>query len=114
MGGAPCVFEVDEQGDAMPSPNHTPEPADVAAEMSTLSAGLGILTIQIVPFSLPLLVLVIGPLLPLIVVGLLLAAPFWLGRAVLRRLSAARGATGRAAGAASRGPRVSPPARARS
>jgi hypothetical protein len=50
------------------------DPADVAAEVSTLSAGLGIVTVQLFPFALPLLLLCIAPLLPLIVVGLLLAA----------------------------------------
>jgi uncharacterized RDD family membrane protein YckC len=64
------------------------EAADVAAEAGSLMAGLGILTIQIFPFSLPLLVLVVGPLVPLAVVGLLLAAPVvlsvWLVRVVRR------------------------------
>jgi hypothetical protein len=50
------------------------DPQDVAAEASTLSAGFAILTVQIFPFALPLLLLCIAPLLPLIVVGLLLAA----------------------------------------
>ena len=53
------------------------DPADVAAEANALSAGLGIITIQIFPFALPLLLLCIAPLLPLVVVGLLLAAIFY-------------------------------------
>jgi hypothetical protein len=50
------------------------DPQDIADQASTLSAGFGILTVQIFPFALPLLLLCIAPLLPLIVVGLLLAA----------------------------------------
>ena len=58
--------------------------------------GLGILTFQLFPFALPLLVLVIGPLVPLAVVGLLLTAPvvlpIWLARAVRRARSRRRDA----------------------
>jgi uncharacterized membrane-anchored protein len=50
------------------------DPRDVAAEAGTLSAAFAILTVQIFPFALPLLLLCIAPLLPLVVVGLLLAA----------------------------------------
>jgi hypothetical protein len=78
--------------------SHRAEPADVAAEAGSLMAGLGILTVQIFPFSLPLLILVVGPLLPLAVAGLLLAAPFllpvWLAR-VVRRSRARRRASAR-------------------
>ena len=58
--------------------------------------GLGILTFQLFPFALPLLVLVIGPLVPLAVVGVLLAAPvvlpIWLVRTVRRARSRRRDA----------------------
>jgi hypothetical protein len=76
-----------------------PSPADVAQEGSTLLAGAGILTIQIFPFALPLLVLVIGPFLPLALivpplVGFVIL-PLWLVRTVVRRLSRRRRAAGR-------------------
>jgi hypothetical protein len=54
------------------------DPADVADQVNALSAGLGIVTVQLFPFALPLLVLCIAPLLLLIVVGLLLAAIVYL------------------------------------
>jgi hypothetical protein len=54
------------------------DPADVVDQANALTAGLGILTLQIFPFALPALLLCIAPLLPLIVVGLLLAAIFYL------------------------------------
>jgi hypothetical protein len=47
---------------------------DVVDQASTLNAGFGVLTVQIFPLAFPLLLLCIAPLLPLIVVGLLLAA----------------------------------------
>ena len=69
-------------------------PADVAAEANTLLTGLGILTIQIFPIALPLLVLVVAPLALVAMVGLLLVAPvvlpLWLVRTVLRRRSRRR------------------------
>ena len=69
--------------------------------------GLGILTFQLFPFALPLLVLVIGPLVPLAVVGLLLAAPvvlpIWLARAVRRARSRRRDAAARARRAGAHG-----------
>jgi hypothetical protein len=63
------------------------DPADVAAEANSLSAGLGIITIQIFPFALPLLLLCIAPLLPLVVVGLLLAAILYLPVKLVRYLT---------------------------
>jgi hypothetical protein len=71
-----------------------PSPSDVADQAGMLGAGLGILTIQVFPFALPALVLVIGPLLPLVIAGALLAGvfalPIWVGRKVLRMLSRRR------------------------
>jgi hypothetical protein len=68
---------------------------DAATEANALLAGLGILTIQVVPLALPgLLLFVIAPLALVAVVGVLLAAPFvlpaWLTRIVLRRRSRRR------------------------
>lgn len=64
--------------------------ADLAGEAGGLLAGLGILTTALFPFALPLLILTFGPLLPLAVVGLVLAlpilVPYWLGRLLLRAL----------------------------
>jgi hypothetical protein len=77
-----------------------PSTADVASEANGLLTGLGILTIQIFPIALPLLVLVVAPLALLAVIGLLLAGilmlPVWLARIVFR---------GRAAGASRSRPR---------
>lgn len=66
-----------------------PSPGAVATEATTLLAGLGILMIQVVPLALPgLLLFVIAPLGLVVLVGVVLAAPFvlpvWLGRIVLR------------------------------
>jgi hypothetical protein len=73
----------------------TPSPGDVAAEANTLLTGLGILTFQLFPIALPLLVLVIGPLALLAVVGLLVAAPLvlplWLFRMARRAWARRRG-----------------------
>jgi hypothetical protein len=70
--------------------NATSPAAELAGEAGALSAGLGILTIQLFPFALPLIVLVIGPLAVLAVAGLLLALPIllplWLARRVLPAL----------------------------
>jgi hypothetical protein len=57
--------------------------------MFAVLAGLGILTVALFPLALPgLLLFVVAPLLPVAVVGLLvaipLALPLWLARAVLR------------------------------
>jgi hypothetical protein len=72
-----------------------PPSADVATDANTLFAGLGILTIQIVPLALPgLLLFFIAPLALVALVGVLLAAPFvlpmWLARTVLQRRSGSR------------------------
>lgn len=66
------------------------DPKDVADQANMLTAGLGILTVQIFPFALPLLLLCIAPLLPLIVVGLLLAAIFYLPLKLVRYLTRKR------------------------
>jgi hypothetical protein len=70
--------------------------ADVAAEAGSIVAGLGVLTNALFPFALPLLILTFGPLLPLALVGLVLALPIvlpiWLGRLALRALRRRRGA----------------------
>jgi nitrate/nitrite transporter NarK len=70
--------------------SETTSPADVAGEAGSIMAGLGIITVQFFPFALPLLILAFGPLLPLALVGLVLAVPIlvpiWLGRLALRAL----------------------------
>jgi hypothetical protein len=67
-----------------------PSTADLAGEVGALSAGLGILTIQLFPFALPLIVLTFAPLVVLALAGLVLALPIllplWLGRLALRAL----------------------------
>ena len=72
--------------------------ADVATEVTTLSAGLGVLALPLFPFALPGLVLVVGPLVPVAIVGVLLALPLvlpiWLARVIRRRRSDRRLATG--------------------
>jgi membrane protein implicated in regulation of membrane protease activity len=74
----------------------TPSPADVASELNDLLAGVGILTMALFPFAVPVLVLVIAPLALVAVAGLLLAIPFvlplWLVRMVVRSRSRRRGA----------------------
>ena len=71
-----------------------PSSAEVVTEANSLLAGLGILTIQLFPLALPLLVLVIAPLALVAAAGALLAAPFvlpvWLARKVLRSRSGHR------------------------
>jgi hypothetical protein len=69
------------------------DPADVADQVNALSAGLGIITVQLFPLALPLLLLCIAPLLPLIVVGLLLAVIFYLPLRLVRYVT--RKLTGR-------------------
>jgi hypothetical protein len=68
----------------------TPSVADLAGQAGALAVGLTTVTIQIFPFALPLLILVIGPLTVLALAGLLLAIPIllplWLGRRALRAL----------------------------
>lgn len=82
----------------MPAPRAAPSSADVATEANTLLTGLGILTVQIFPIALPLLVLVVAPLALVAVVGLLLAGilvlPLWLARIVLRSWSGRRSRAG--------------------
>jgi NADH:ubiquinone oxidoreductase subunit H len=68
----------------------TPSAADIAGHVGALSAGLGILTVPLFPFAIPLIVLTIAPLAVLAVAGLLLALPIllplWLARRVLAAL----------------------------
>ncbi len=77
--------------------SQAPSPAGLAGEAGALVAGLGILTIQLFPFALPLIVLVIGPLAVLALAGLLLALPIllplWLVRRVMPALRRAPRAT---------------------
>ena len=79
----------------MDTPRTQPSPADVAAEVTSFSAGVGILTIPLFPFALPGLLLAVGPLIPVVLAAVVLAIPFvpliWLVRGVRRsrsRLSA--------------------------
>jgi hypothetical protein len=74
----------------MPTPRATLPPADVASEVGSLSAGLGIITMTLFPFALPGLVL-LAPVALIPLAGLLLAAPvllpLWLVRRLRRALS---------------------------
>ncbi len=63
-----------------------PSTLDVAWEANTMLAGLTILTIQIFPFALPLLVLTFAPLVVLAVAAALIAAPFVLPVLLVRWL----------------------------
>ncbi len=62
---------------------------DVAGEATNLLAGLGILTIQLFPIALPLILLTLAPLvvlgLALALVALPLLIPFWSARAIMSR-----------------------------
>ena len=58
----------------MHAPRTSPSPADVATEVANLAVGLGILTFVRFPFALPALLLVVGPLVPVAVIGVLLAS----------------------------------------
>ena len=82
----------------MHAPRTATSPADAAQEASTLLAGLVILTIQLFPFTLPLLVLVVAPLAlmaaPVLVMAGILVLPFWLARAALRSRARRRSAAG--------------------
>ncbi len=68
--------------------SEAPSTAELAGEVGALSVGLGILTVPLFPFAMPLILLVIGPLAVLALAGLLLALPIllplWLARRVLR------------------------------
>jgi membrane protein implicated in regulation of membrane protease activity len=75
----------------MHTPRTQPSPADVAMEVTSLSAGLGIVTIPLFPFALPGLLLVVGPLVPVALAAVLLAmpvvVPVWLVRTIRTRRS---------------------------
>jgi hypothetical protein len=65
----------------------SPSPVELAAVVGSFVAGLTTLTIQLFPFALPLLILVIAPL---ALIGLVAAVlvlpillPLWLGRRIL-------------------------------
>jgi hypothetical protein len=73
--------------DLIMAEHDSPNAADVAAEANALAAGLGLITVTLFPFALPLLLLCIAPLLPLIVVGALLAAILYLPVRLVRFLT---------------------------
>lgn len=68
---------------------------DVTGELSAWMAGLGIITLALFPFAVPLLVLVIAPVALITVAGVLLAVPVilpvWLARVLKRTHSRRRG-----------------------
>jgi hypothetical protein len=70
--------------------SESPSPLDLAGEAGMLVVGLTTLTIQIFPFALPLLILVIAPLavlgLAAAVLAIPIVLPLWLGRLALRAL----------------------------
>ena len=79
----------------MQTPRQPPSSAELAAELTSLSGGLGILMVPLFPLALPgLLLFVIAPLALVAVAGVLLAIPFvlpvWLTRIVLRSRSRRR------------------------
>ena len=79
----------------MQPPRQAPSSADVAAEVTSLSGGLGLLMVPLFPLAVPgLLLFVIAPLALIAVAGVLLAIPFvlpvWLTRIVLRSRSRRR------------------------
>ena len=80
--------------DASPT---APTPTDVASELGAWGVGLGILTMMLFPFAIPLLVLVIAPIALIALAGLLVAAPFilafWLVRMLVRTRSHGRATT---------------------
>ncbi len=63
---------------------------EVAGEAANILAGLGILTIQLFPIALPLILLTLAPLavlgLALALVALPLLIPFWGARAIMSRV----------------------------
>ena len=67
----------------MYSPSESHEPADLAAEASGLSVGLGILTMTFFPFALPGLLLVLLVVLPAVPLALAGLGVFLAGRALL-------------------------------
>ncbi len=69
----------------MQTTHDTPSASEVTTELSNLLGGLGILTIQVMPFALPGLVLLLPLVLPLLVIGLVVL-PFWLLARALRAL----------------------------
>jgi hypothetical protein len=71
-------------------PRSAASATDLAGQAGALSTGLGILTIQVFPIAMPLLVLALGPVVLLaVVIGLLalpILIPVRLGRLALRAL----------------------------
>jgi nitrate/nitrite transporter NarK len=67
-----------------------PSATDLAGEAGGLLGGLGLITIALFPFAVPVLILVIGPLAVLALAGLVLALPIlvpvWLFRVLRSRL----------------------------
>ena len=70
----------------MQTTRETPSPSDVTSEAVNVLAGLGILTIQVMPFALPGLILLLPLVLPLLVIGLLIL-PFWLVSRAVRAIA---------------------------
>jgi hypothetical protein len=72
----------------MDTPRTQPSPADVAAEVASLSGGVGILALPLFPFALPALLLAVAPLIPVAlavaVLAIPIALPVWLLRAMRR------------------------------
>src|SRR5918999_4777282 len=97
-GGARCVMGVDasEKEPTMKAPGAEPSPSDIADEINSLSAGLGILTTALFPFALPALLLALPLAIPLIPLALLavlvvllvriVALPLRLARDLVRRV----------------------------
>jgi hypothetical protein len=67
----------------MYAPSESPEPADLAAEASGLSVGLGILAMTFFPFALPGLLLALLLVLPAVPLALAGVVVFLAGRALL-------------------------------
>ena len=80
----------------MKAPGAEPSPSDIADEINSLSAGLGILTTALFPFALPALLLALPLVIPLIPLALLavlvvllvriVALPLRLARDLVRRV----------------------------
>jgi membrane protein implicated in regulation of membrane protease activity len=75
--------------------SESPSVVELASVVGGFVAGITTITIQLFPFALPLLALVIAPLVVLALAGLLLAlpvvVPLWLGRLAWRALRRERG-----------------------
>jgi hypothetical protein len=74
-----------EKEHSMRLTREAPSSADVATELGNLLVGLGILTMTLMPFALPGLLLGLLLVLPLLPLALLIL-PFWLARLATRAL----------------------------